>query len=261
MNFSEILASIQRKGDEVWTVDSDESWTQGRSLYGGLQGVMLLAAMQDLAAGLALRTLQVSFLAPVPAGATEVRARILRRGANTVHAEARIVSGEQVLCQALGIFGAARSSQAQHAAQAWPRDGRTVAELPFMPALMPGFMRHFGLRWLQGPLPGSGSNETRTLLDVSLRDSGGSTPLHLPLFADVTPPMALAFLDGPAPGSSMTWMLEVYDHDAVSWGLKRWIVEAEVLAAQDGYTTQSTAIRGADGRLIALGRQSMVIFG
>jgi len=261
MNFSEILASIQRVTDDTWTAASDESWTQGRSLYGGLQGVMLVAAMQDLAAGLALRTLQISFLAPVPPGTTEVRARILRRGANTVHAEARIVSGEQVLCQALGIFGAARSSQARHTAEPWPRDGRAVPELPFMPALMPGFMRHFGLRWLQGPLPGSGSSETRTLLDVSLRDTGASTPLHLPLFADVAPPMALAFLDGPAPGSSMTWMLEVYDHDTAGWGVKRWTIEAEVLAAQDGYTTQSTAIRGPDGRLIALGRQSMVIFG
>ncbi|HVH33257.1 MAG TPA: hypothetical protein VM847_03985, partial [Tahibacter sp.] len=39
-----------------------------------------------------------------------------------------------------------------------------------------------------------------------------------------------------------------------------WRVDAELVAARDGYTSQSTWIVAPDGRPIALSRQSMVVF-
>jgi hypothetical protein len=38
-------------------------------------------------------------------------------------------------------------------------------------------------------------------------------------------------------------------------------LHAELLAARDGYTSQSVAVFGPDGRALALGRQCMVVFG
>jgi hypothetical protein len=44
------------------------------------------------------------------------------------------------------------------------------------------------------------------------------------------------------PGSSMTWMLEVLDPNFTAQPLLGWRVEAEMVAARDGYSSQSTII-------------------
>ena len=45
-------------------LDVPEDWLQGRTLFGGLQAVVGLAAMRTLAPAAPLRSLQVTFLAP-----------------------------------------------------------------------------------------------------------------------------------------------------------------------------------------------------
>jgi hypothetical protein len=96
---------------------------------------------------------------------------------------------------------------------------------------------------------------------VGFKHSGTVTELHLPAIADVIPPLAITLLRKPAPGSSMTWMLELladrYDH----LPLQGWRFDAEVLSAADGYTSQTAMIWAPDGSPAMLSRQSMVVFG
>ena len=63
------------------------------------------------------------------------------------------------------------------------------------------------------------------------------------------------------PGSSMTWMLEVLHPNFTAQPLQGWRVEAEMVAARDGYSSQSTIIYAPDGTATVLSRQSMVVFG
>ncbi|MFX8766440.1 acyl-CoA thioesterase domain-containing protein, partial [Acinetobacter baumannii] len=66
MQFSELLESVTL-GPGTCQARIPDDWTQGRSLFGGLQVVLALRAMRTLVpAGVPLRTLQTAFIAPVP---------------------------------------------------------------------------------------------------------------------------------------------------------------------------------------------------
>lgn len=284
MRFSELMRSVERRGD-AWSVEIGGDWAQGRSLFGGLQAGLAARAMRDLRSIEApLRSLQVAFLAPVPPGPVTLHARVLRTGKNVQQIEARIVAGEDTLCLAIGVYGAARASHvAVLPTQPPVQDGALVAmprlpgvtpenapsrlpaplRLPFVPGLTPNFTQHFGVRWLQGSLPLSGSRETRQVLELDLLDPGGD-PLdetQVLAFADFIPPIALNFLTTPANGSSLTWMVEFLRDRYDDLPPEGWRVHAELLAARDGYLNQSVNLWAPDGTPAAMGRQAMTVFG
>lgn len=262
MFFSELLQSAKCEGDTTSLVVS-EDWMQGRSVFGGLQGGLAVKAMRGLVEPeLPLRTLQLTFLAPVPAGEVRARARILRRGKNTVHVETRLVDGEDVLALAVGVFGAGRQSAVQRIPEQPAFEPGEPVELPFIPGLTPNFTQHFSARWLRGGLPFTGSSLTDGVIEVGLKDSAQhASELHLIAIADLPPPVALSMLKEPAAGSSLTWMLEFLTDSFAQLPLAGWRIDAELVAGRDGYTSQSCRIWGPSGEPLALSRQSMVVFG
>jgi hypothetical protein len=262
MLFSEILNSM-RQADGVWTATASEDWLQGRSLFGGLQAAMALKAMRGLVPqGVPLRTLQVTFLSPVPAGTVRARAQVLRAGKNATHVEGRLVDASgQTLCLCIGIFGAARSSvisivPRQPAAEGQPRP------FPFIKGVTPDFTQHFAMRWRRGGMPFTGASLAENVLELDMRDGEAATiEEHVLAIADVIPPVALSLLKTPVPGSSMTWMLEMLHDQLAQLPLQGWRMDAEVVAAGGGYTSQSGLLWGPGGVPVALSRQNMVIFG
>jgi acyl-coenzyme A thioesterase PaaI-like protein len=106
--FSVLLSRIQA-GDGASLLEVPDDWVQGRTLFGGLQAVVGLAAMRSLAPEAPLRSLQVTFLAPCRRP-VRARARILRSGKSATHVEARIVDGDNTLALMVGVFGLPRSS-------------------------------------------------------------------------------------------------------------------------------------------------------
>ena len=65
MTLSEILDSMQL-GDGSIEVVIGKDWLQGRSVFGGLQAAIALCAMRTVVpASVPLRTLQMTFIAPV----------------------------------------------------------------------------------------------------------------------------------------------------------------------------------------------------
>ena len=79
-----LLLSRMQASDGASMLDVPDDWLQGRTLFGGLQAVVGLAAMRSLAPDAPLRSLQMTFLAPVPGG--PVRARWQPSGAARSHA-------------------------------------------------------------------------------------------------------------------------------------------------------------------------------
>lgn len=259
--FSALLAAAQPH-DGVWLADVPDDWSQGRSVFGGLQAALLLQAMRaQVPPELPLRTLQVTFMAPVPPGRVSTRARVLRQGKSTVHVLAEIFDGEAVLALATAVFGAARDSVVRLRPEQAPVDDSRALKFPYIPGVTPDFTRHFSVHWLQGKPPYMGNTETLQIVDIDMLDEGPASESQLLAIADFMPPVALSWLRKPAPGSSMTWMIEVLDHGFTSLPLNGWRVDASLTAAGEGYTSQSCMIWGPGGVPVALSRQSMVIFG
>jgi hypothetical protein len=125
---------------------------------------------------------------------------------------------------------------------------------------LPQFTQHFDARWLQGDLPFTSSTKTTQVVEVGLKDDGVADEAQVIAFADFIPPVALSMLDQPAPGSSMTWMLELFA-DRRDLPLHGWRIDAQLQAAKDGYTSQQVMLWGPNGEPVALSRQSMVVFG
>lgn len=261
MQFSHILASLKRE-QGCWTATASEDWQQGRSLFGGLQAALAVRAMRDLVPDVPLRSLQVTFLAPVPAGSVNIRAQILRSGKSATHVEARIVDGDQALCLLVGIFGASRPSKVERTLQQPPVECAKPREFPYIEGVMPAFTRHFRMIWLRGGMPYSGATLHENVLELGFKEETGvADEAHVLALADVIPPIGLSLLKSPVAGSSMTWTIEFLSGQFSEQPLQGWRMDAEMVAARDGYTSQSGVLWAPDGRAVALSRQNMVIFG
>ncbi len=152
MTLSEILESM-RLGDGSADVVIGEDWLQGRSVFGGLQAAIAMCAMRSLVpASVPLRTLQMTFIAPVPAGNVYATARILRSGKSAIHVEAQLQHAGQVVAMVIGIFGTARPSLVLlQPASSSPSAGVKTVSLPStQDSSMPSFMQHFGVELLEG---------------------------------------------------------------------------------------------------------------
>lgn len=261
MQFSKILDSMERAGDD-FTAETSDTWLQGRSLFGGLQAAIALRAMRAvLPTELPLRVLQMTFMAPVPAGTVRVRPRVARAGKSATHVEARLVDGDGTLAVVMAIFGSSRPSRISVVPQQPAVVSESPIDVPFVPGLSPNFLQHFATRWLRGGLPFSGTRSRDLVMQVAVRDQGAAAPEHVLAVADVIPPIALAHLDTRAFGSSMTWTLEMIAESVAGMPLEGFRVDAELVAGQGGYTSQSAMVWGPRGEPLALSRQSMAVFG
>ena len=261
MQFSDAVQTVTRRGDD-WQATVSEDWLQGRSAFGGLQAALALRAMRELVpAEMPMRSLQTTFVAPVPAGPVSIRAQRLREGRSVIQIEASLYDGEHTLCRLVGVFGSARPSALDFQPVQLPVASEATRELRYVEGRMPAFTQHFGARWLRGDLPFSGGHQRESVLQLSLRDQGQPDETHVLAFADFIPPIALSMFAAPTPGSSLTWMIELLRDRYDDLGMDNWRVDAEIIAARDGYTQQSVMLWGPRGEPVALSRQSMVVFG
>jgi acyl-CoA thioesterase len=260
VTLSELIAQMRLSAGSATAVVGDD-WMQGRSLFGGMQAVVALAAMRTLvSADVPLRTLQMTFIAPIAAGEVAARARTLRSGKSATHVEARIENAGELLAHAIGVFGVARNSVVQRKLPPSPAKTSAGKTLPYIGGMMPSFMQQFQVVLVDGALPFSNAPVSHTDYELSMREQGTATEYHLLAIADFVPPVALAWMPKPVPGSSLTWMLEIVDPDFTAQPLAGWRAASEMTSARDSYTSQTTTIFAPDGRAIALSRQSMVVF-
>lgn len=258
--FSALLSRIEA-GDGASTLDVPGDWLQGRTLFGGLQAVVGLAAMRSIAPPAPLRSLQVTFLAPVPGGPVRAHARVLRSGKSATHVEARIVDGDNTLALMVGVFGLPRPSAVTLRPQQPDVIAEDPVELPWVPGVTPNFTRHFKARWIAGGRPWSGIERPDSVIELAMRDTGNATESHVVAMSDFIPPIALSYLKTPVAAASLTWMLELLPEDVSSLSLDGWRIDATMTAAHSGYINQSLMLWGPGGVPVALGRQTMVVFG
>ncbi|MDV7999845.1 thioesterase family protein [Rhodococcus sp. IEGM 1408] len=274
MSLTSMFEAAARGG----TVEVESGWTQGRAIYGGLTGGLLLAAIKGRlreaagdragsAASHPLRSLTVSFIGPATTGPVEIDAEILRVGSNVTQCQATLRQDGAIVATALAAFGRHRESSIS-VTPAHPMPDMPAAEsieaFPYIEDFTPEFYRFVELRQAGGSLPFSGA-ETGGLSGWSaLREAPEEFhEEHLVVLADAWPPAAIQMLSGFAPASSLTWTLELVAEvgpDTIP-PESVFAYEATTDAARDGYAHTHAMMWRPDGSLIAISRQTITVFG
>lgn len=259
-DFSSILEELRNNEDN--TTHFSEAWSQGRSAFGGLAAAFAVTAMRKLIADdIPMRSLMVSFIAPLPPGKIEARASIQRQGRNVTQMVGEVFSEGRLCLQALGVFGIDRPGLTVEAEsiETPSRDiGITFSDYR---KRLPSFLSFFDGRWISDGLPYSGKAARELRFWVKHKNPLEQFPAEkLVALADIPPPVILSHFQKPLiPSSSLTWNLEfVMTPDSIpgDWFYLEFVVDA----ASNGYTQQSGKIYTEQGQLCALTRQCMVYF-
>ena len=272
------LTTMLQAAERGEIVEIEEGWTQGRAIYGGLTGAVMLAAMKgrlrrrdsaDEPAAVVhpLRSLTVSFVGPAAVGPVEVSAEILRVGSNVIQCQSTVRQEGAIVATALAAFGKHRESTISvPPAHPMPElgDPTAIEPFPYIEKLTPEFYRFVELRQVGGQLPFSGAETADLSGWTSLREAPEQFhEEHLVLLTDAWPPAPIQMLDGFAPGSSLTWTIElVAEVQPETFSPDTMLAyEAGTDAARDGYAHTHAMVWQADGTLAAISRQTITVFG
>ena len=263
MRYHQVLETL-RGSDGRCTADIHEDWMQGRTVFGGLQVALAVRAMRGLLdPGPPLRSLQATFIAPLPGGQVNLRAEVLRVGKSATHAQCNLLLDDgAVACTVVAIFGAPRPSSFTREV---PRpdvgvDPEALPDMPFVPGIAPSFIQHMQLRWARGSLPYTGYHEPRTIIYARVREPDCTPEEALIALADVIPSPAISMLRKPAPASSLNWTLELLGDpeklDVTDWSL----IDTEVRAGMEGYLSQTSVLWGSTGHAFSVSHQTVAVF-
>lgn len=262
MNLQEMLDQAA-----TGTVHVEEGWGQGRATYGGLVGGLMhsaLLARVTAEPAPPLRSITVNFVAPVTPGKADVDVQILRSGKSATQGLVTMRQGDSVVAAALAAFGAPRESTLTvRSSMAMPQlpEPMTIDPLPYIPGSTPDFFQHVEMRLADGSFPYSGAETSHMTGWMRFREAPPTfDERHFISLADSWPPAVIQMLGTPAPGSSLTWTLELVD-DVSAEPDTHWAYAVHTDHAADGYAHTDARIWHPDGRLVAISRQTVAVFG
>ncbi|HSO19566.1 MAG TPA: thioesterase family protein, partial [Desulfosarcina sp.] len=209
-SFADLMASFDASARRP-AFRLPQDWMQGRAGFGGLLGALALKSMRaHVPRARRVRSLLISFVAPVGPGDFAIHTGVLRSGKSVTHMEAKLVQRDQVCCVALGGFGGDRQSviAIEPADRPQMADPKQAMALPYIDGLTPVFTRHFHYRWALGELPFSGKGDREIGGWIQFREQTDClTEEWLVALADAWPVPVLAMLTAPAAASTLTWQM------------------------------------------------------
>lgn len=263
MQFSKTLQSIVKDAEQ--TLNLPQGWSQGRAFFGGFGAAI---AYQHGANGVApeqaIRAMTVSFVGPIAPGEVALKRRILRQGKNVTQVSVEILQNGEVGLSALLTFGHSRPSVVKVTDTPISSVPSRQHGMP-MPVsdLVPEFARHYEYCLNVGAMPFSGKTEREFggWMRYAKEDVAIDVGLFLGL-VDAWPPAVLPHLKQPAPASSLTWTIEFPeplpdDKSSRHW----WQYKAYIDYAADGYGHTQAHIWDDQGKLVAISRQTITVFG
>ncbi len=260
--YSEIIKSSSWDGSTLHATVSDV-WGQGRTIFGGLTcGLALYALQRTVDDDRPLRSVMTSFIGPIRAGEIEVTTRTLRTGRNVTHAEATIQHNSALCSTLLACYGSDRESPIHVDSTPMPvlPPPEELTALPFVPGLSPEFSRYIDYRWMPDSIPYQGKGAGTASGWVRLHGSGPMRTDHFALLVDAWPSPALAMLQAPTPISSLTWNMEIVNHDAAYLVDDWWAIHAVIESIDAGYAHGSAYVWAPDGALVARSQQTVSVY-
>ena len=207
MDFNDVLVAVRDSVGQ--SLDIPQNWGQGRATFGGLVAAVMLQRIEvEVGVQRPLRSLSLSFVAPVVPGAFQVQVRLLREGKAAIQVQATALQQEQVCAVMLASFGSDRESvvQVEHPGAPAFTAPDQVQAFPFIPGLTPDFTRYFDYRYTLGKMPFMGGQQTEMGGWIRLREASPAVvcPSTLLALVDAWPPAVFSLLNKPASGSSLT---------------------------------------------------------
>jgi len=239
-----------------------ESWSQGRSAFGGLSAAMTVCgAAKLLPEPQPIRSLMVSFIGPIPPGEVSVVPRLQRQGRNVTQLAADLLVAGELCLQVMAVFGNSRDTQSVQRQQDFHPGPRDLQQGFDRNPTAPPFLRYFEGAWTGGGIPFSGSNDIRLGMWARHRADMGEFPVEkIVALADIPPPVILSHYHEPlVPASSLSWSLE-FVREPGTIDADWFYLDYEIDNATHGYTQQSGRLFTESGELVALSRQCMVYF-
>jgi len=265
LSLTQILASLESKGG-LYRVAAGADWSQGRTLFGGLVAALANAVMRkQIPPDRPLRAFQIVYVGPnAPGDVVEFESHILRAGKAVTLASCTMRSAGEISATATAMYGAARQSalNIKLKAEELAVQPNASAVAPQRPG-MPPFTQHYQQHWARGAAMFSGASDSR--MSVYVRYRGDAAQLmseaHALALMDAIPSPALAMVATPSPSSTLSWTLEIldsqFDFAMDAW----WRLDADVDAAADGYVVHTSHVVNPAGKVAAISRQVVVLYG
>ena len=254
-SLSQALAALEPV-EGGWRGTIPDNWLQGRTAYGGFSAALALHAAQHSDVDLPpLRSAQVAFIGPL-SGPITIRAQRLRRGRNATFVQADVESEAGLGLRATFVFMGAVESRVDFRQGEPPAFEKPGGDTRTFKGHAGFFTQNFEFLDLRDGAVGA----AEWLRWVRLDEREGLDPIvELIAVADCLPPAAFKLLGGPAPVSSMTWLLNVLGPQPRTqdgW----WLLRANADYASAGSSSQQMAIWNSDGEAVAEQMQSVALF-
>lgn len=264
-SFFSVASQLVSGEDGLLHGEIDESWGQGRALFGGIQAAVLVRALETALADPSrqLRTLSVGFCRAAAAGAIAAEARLERDGKYVSHLSARLLQGGEVVATSLAVYARDRDDalvidDAAPPELPPPEELTAAGPHPFIPA----FVRHFDMRFVPGTAPYSGSAvaEARGWVRFAERE-----PLDAAAFAallDVWPPAVLTTLAPPRSSASVDLRYDILQPLPIEGAHVDdfYAFRCRILHWRAGHGIDEGELWTRDGRPVARIRQLRAIF-
>ncbi|WP_300974301.1 thioesterase family protein [Sphingomonas sp. LHG3406-1] len=253
---AQVIASLE---GEPFGLDAPPSWSQGRTLYGGMTAALAWAAADRILPDLPpLRSVQAAFVGPA-SGRLTLKPEVLRRGksATTVGVDVR---GDAGLAARLTFFcGSPRESKVAHERIA-PPQAPAPGDLPKVlgSGQGPTFAANYDIRHVSGGLPFAGGEPEFVMWARLAAHEGADALVSLIALADVLPPASMPVFPEFGLISTLSWS---FDLDALPSNAGAWyLCRAAAESTADGYSRQSMDVWDERGRRLLAGRQTVAIF-
>ena len=205
----------------------------------------------------------VEMCAPVRPEVFAIEAEVVRSGNSVTSASAEMTQDGGNVAKALATFASSRDT-VDDFDRSEPPEVPEPSELePVHTDVMPTFAHHFDFRFAVGQFPMMGAEEARIGGWLRLHESHGLDARLAAALLDAYPPAVMARFESMRPVSTIQMSVFLphdfrdldYADDAF------FLVEETCEISHDGYCEERASVWGADGRLIAQGRQMMAILG
>lgn len=238
-------------------VPLSDAWLGFDGVHGGYVASLAARCATKEANGLALRSLQATFLRPMRGPSALVRTRPVRRGRTTASfsASASGADGRGDAFVALMLFGEDGDGP-DYAGTPMPTDKGPEDSEPYGPLDFVPFTRHLEVRCVNDARPFGGGAEARFVTWIRLDDAGLTGPQALLVLADALPPALYATVREPVALPSVDLSVH-FTRDAEQYDPRGWhLVTMTTDFAGGGWSLDSSHVWSAGGTLLAAARQN-----
>ncbi|AOT10523.1 acyl-CoA thioesterase [Pseudoalteromonas luteoviolacea] len=267
MDFETIISSCELN-EQPSHLNVPSTWSQGRTVFGGLSAALMLKHMfnQLNDDDRRLLSFNCNFIAPL--FATEpftINTTILRSGKSVTQIESRIEQRGSICLVSLACFGQQRPSNISVESQSTPSTLNThindANTIQYVEGIFPAFIQHVDLNIQAGAMPFSNAESTELHGWMKFKKMPQKTALELYILAlaDAWPPTLLQLCDKPSPASTVSWYIEFLQ--PLETSMLDWVgYEAITHQASDGYGIEDAKVFSKTGELLALSRQTVAVF-